>query len=311
VIKTKQQGDTSAIKHGARGVGAIEAVRGVIANDGVLGLWRGVSPSLVRVFFGVGLYFISLEQALTLAAGYAGEDAAHARRSHIAADGASKLTNSQYFGSGAVARVVAASAVLPLTVVKTRLEYGAGHALGKAGKKAAAAVAQADTAAAAAAAGVRRAPPPVAYTSIVHALRHIYATEGVRGLFSGWGVTVLRDAPYSGLYLLGYARLKQHIAASEWGGAVSPTLQHLIAGGTAALGATVVTHPFDVIRTRVQMVPTSTGSATHAFKLRNILSDEGALSLGRGFVPRIAKRATQTALVWTLYEEIVRRTRSA
>lgn len=251
------------------------------------------------MFFGVGIYFVSLEQSLTIAAGWAGEDAEHASRSHIAADGKSNLSNAHYFGAGAVARVMAATTVLPLTVIKTRLEYGAGHSLGKAGAKAAKAIA-----------GRGGTPPPMVYSGILDATRSIYATEGFRGLFSGWGVTVLRDAPYSGLYLLGYSRLKQFLAASALGESMPPTVQHFAAGSCAALVATLITHPFDVMRTRKQMVPTGTGSATHAFRLQHILQQEGVFSLGRGFLPRIAKRAVQTALVWTVYEEIVRRTRS-
>lgn len=42
VVKTKQQGFSSDLRRGGRGLGAFQTVRGVIASDGVTGLWRGL-----------------------------------------------------------------------------------------------------------------------------------------------------------------------------------------------------------------------------------------------------------------------------
>ena len=46
------------------------------------------------------------------------------------------------------------------------------------------------------------------YESIYAALRSIYRTEGHRGLFSGLTATLLRDAPFSGIYLMFYNQTK-------------------------------------------------------------------------------------------------------
>lgn len=46
------------------------------------------------------------------------------------------------------------------------------------------------------------------YESIYSALRSIYHSEGYRGLFSGLTATLLRDAPFSGIYLMFYNQTK-------------------------------------------------------------------------------------------------------
>lgn len=46
------------------------------------------------------------------------------------------------------------------------------------------------------------------YTSVYAALRTIYRSEGHRGLFSGLTATLLRDAPFSGIYLMFYSQTK-------------------------------------------------------------------------------------------------------
>ena len=46
------------------------------------------------------------------------------------------------------------------------------------------------------------------YESIYAALRSIYHSEGHRGLFSGLTATLLRDAPFSGIYLMFYNQTK-------------------------------------------------------------------------------------------------------
>lgn len=52
------------------------------------------------------------------------------------------------------------------------------------------------------------------YNSISEALVLIYKQEGLKGLSSGLVPTLLRDAPYSGLYLMFYTQLKNMAAST-------------------------------------------------------------------------------------------------
>ncbi len=74
--------------------------------------------------------------------------------------------------------------------------------------------------------------------------------ERLRGLFSGLGPTLLRDAPYSGLYLLMFSNLRDAMGSD--GQAASPATS-FAAGALAGGLATFMTHPPDVMRTRLQL----------------------------------------------------------
>lgn len=83
--------------------------------------------------------------------------------------------------AGASARSLAVCVLCPLSVVKTRLEL---------------------------------AEFSVRYTGVFDALRKIALTEGPRGLFSGLTPAIVRDAPYSALFVLIYLRTKEGLNAA-------------------------------------------------------------------------------------------------
>jgi hypothetical protein len=122
--------------------------------------------------------------------------------------------------SAALARSIASIAFLPVTVVKTRFE-----ALG--------------------------ASTP--YSSTWGALRSIAATEGFRSLWSGLVPTVLRDVPHSALYYAMYNYTKSVLLPMRNPDSRIPIgVLNFTAGIISGLSATIFSHPFDVIRTRLQ-----------------------------------------------------------
>ncbi|XP_030062749.1 mitochondrial glycine transporter isoform X2 [Microcaecilia unicolor] len=168
---------------------------------------------------------------------------------------------------GASSRAFAGICILPITVVKTRYESGQYH-----------------------------------YGSVYGALRSIYGTEGIRGLFSGLTATLLRDAPFSGIYLMFYTQTKRIVPYDQ----LDPTFAPLVnfsCGVLAGVCASVTTQPADVIKTHMQLAPEKhqwTGQAV-AFIFKNY----GMVGFFRGGLPRALRRTLMAAMAWTVYEQMM------
>lgn len=153
-----------------------------------------------------------------------------------------------------------------------------------------------------------------AYRSLLGAGRDIVRTEGIRGLFAGFGATAARDAPYAGLYVLLYEQLKRRLASmtttsTNADGAplagVSSSSINFVSGASAAGLATAITNPFDAVKTRLQLMPAKYGNMVRAVRL--MIHEDGVRSLFNGLGLRMARKALSSALAWTVYEELILR----
>ncbi|KAH0950824.1 hypothetical protein HN011_007851, partial [Eciton burchellii] len=177
------------------------------------------------------------------------------------------LTAVQAISLGVTARSMSGALLIPITVVKTRFESGV-----------------------------------YKYNSISEALRLIYKQEGMRGLSSGLVPTLLRDAPYSGLYLMFYTQLKK--VAAKIGTDESSASIHFGCGITAGILASIVTQPPDVIKTKMQLYPKEFNSIYNATFF--VYKKYGILGYFKGIVPRMVRRTLMTAMAWTVYEQLTR-----
>lgn len=243
-------------------------------------------PSALRTGFGSAIYFTSLNSLrqrvarsdLLRAIGENGKPLTHS-------SSLPKLSNIANLTTGAVARASAGFILMPMTVIKVRYESSL-----------------------------------YAYRSILGAGKDILKTEGVKGFFSGFGATAARDAPYAGLYVLFYEQLKKRLSlvihkvpvpgelSIDMKGSTSATIN--FGSGILAAGlATALTNPFDVIKTRIQLQPSSYHNMLHAGQ--KMVRDDGFKSLFDGLGLRMGRKAVSSALAWTLYEELIRRAERA
>ena len=107
------------------------------------------------------------------------------------------------------------------------------------------------------------------YGGTLDALHSVLRAEGMRGLTAGLLPTLLRDVPFSGLYLMFYERLKRAVlssgnsalhAAVVVSGSSAPQVVfisggwvHFGCGLVAGVLASLVTQPADVVKTRLQL----------------------------------------------------------
>ncbi|KAL7752514.1 hypothetical protein RI367_002048 [Sorochytrium milnesiophthora] len=144
------------------------------------------------------------------------------------------------------------------------------------------------------------------YQSMREASRDILAKEGVRGLFAGYGATALRDIPQAGLYVLFYEEMKIIAQSSSalLNVQVPTTAVNFGSGVVAGLSATVITQPLDLVKTRIQVSPAVYTNLPRA--TLKILKEEGVPGFFTGMAPRLLRKTLNSALTWTVYEEIVR-----
>ncbi|XP_019110090.1 mitochondrial glycine transporter B isoform X1 [Larimichthys crocea] len=169
---------------------------------------------------------------------------------------------------GAGARAVAGVSMLPFTVIKTRFESGRYN-----------------------------------YVSVAGALRSMYETEGIRALFSGLPATLLRDAPFSGIYVMFYSQAKKALPQEVASSAYAP-LVNFGCGVVAGVMASLVTQPADVVKTHIQISPSQWRTAD---AIRYIYMEHGVSGFFRGAVPRSLRRTLMAAMAWTVYEQLMAR----
>ncbi|XP_015608431.1 mitochondrial basic amino acids transporter [Cephus cinctus] len=132
----------------------------------------------------------------------------------------------------------------------------------------------------------------------LHVLKHIYRTEGFRGIFNGLGITLLREAPSYGIYFFTYEALTRNELSAP-----TSTLTMLMAGGLAGTASWVVSYPLDVIKSRLQAAPSSRyANALDCY--RQSIQAEGYACLFRGLNSTIIRAfptnaATFAAVTWT------------
>ena len=146
------------------------------------------------------------------------------------------------------------------------------------------------------------APQANAYKSVYDGMIHIYTEEGVRGYYRGLGPALLRDLPFSAMAFSLYNQYKRFLTEMFGEG---PYVS-MASGGLAGFTATLITQPFDIIKTRNQFSHIA-GEQGHNYKntahaFRTIYQQEGLKGFATGLNIRIVERTIAFSCVWFTYE---------
>ncbi|GFR52540.1 hypothetical protein Agub_g15115 [Astrephomene gubernaculifera] len=146
-----------------------------------------------------------------------------------------------------------------------------------------------------------------AYPSAIHAIRDILATKGPMGLYSGFGASMLRDAPELVIQFTVYRQLKslldhQKEKKSAGGGGAATAggglAESILLGGAAGAAAALTTTPLDVVRT--QMLCGTAKSVAAA--LTATVRAGGPAALFNGLAPRLLQTTLCSAIFFTCFE---------
>ncbi|EFJ29644.1 hypothetical protein SELMODRAFT_410323 [Selaginella moellendorffii] len=144
-------------------------------------------------------------------------------------------------------------------------------------------------------------------------LGQIVKADGIRGLYRGFGMSVITYSPTSGVWwasygtsqrvfwrALGYTEETHKIPSQS-----EMVLVQAAGGLVAAACASALTAPFDTIKTRLQVL-SSEGNPTVVGTARQLLQDDGWKGLYRGLVPRFLSMTLWGSAMIISYEYLKR-----
>ncbi|XP_077371462.1 mitochondrial carnitine/acylcarnitine carrier protein-like isoform X1 [Festucalex cinctus] len=166
-------------------------------------------------------------------------------------DPSQELTHAQIFLSGCLAGVFTTVIVAPGDRIKCLLQVQAGGG-------------------------------PSKYSGPLDCATRLYKEQGIRSVYKGTLLTLIRDVPSNGLYFLTYEYLKNFLTPEGQSTSQLGAAYILLAGGVAGLLNWTIALPPDVLKSNFQT------AADGKYRglvdvLRTLLREEGAKALYKGF----------------------------
>lgn len=113
----------------------------------------------------------------------------------------------------------------------------------------------------------------------------LYKEGGIRSIYRGTGATLLRDIPASGMYFMTYEYLQRILTPAGQDRGDMSIGRTIFAGGMAGICNWAVAIPADVLKSRFQTAPAGKYPNGIRDVAREILREEGIMSLYKGFTP--------------------------
>ncbi|WFC99718.1 mitochondrial FAD carrier protein flx1 [Malassezia yamatoensis] len=291
---------------GKPGVDILDALRGIVRKDGLVGLYRGVVPNIVGNASSWGLYFLFYTRIKEYMSG------------DTSMQNGQPLNAAQHLAAATGSGVITAILTNPIWVVKTRMfttqANSTQHPPSTAGTHSATSVPHlAGTPGIAN--GSRQAP--VVYRGLIDGLVRTTREEGLRGLYKGVGLAVI-GVSNGAVQFMAYEQLKQwrckqqlnrttdlhHYSRGELDQVKLSNTEYTILSGAAKLFAITLTYPYQVVRARVQ-----TQAVAHRYPnawvcMQRTFREEGLRGFYRGFATNAIRILPSTCVTFVAYENI-------
>lgn len=258
--------------------GTGQALKSIVAIDGLKGLYRGIVPAMTGSVVSGATYFGCIEGT---------KEWLFSRRPDLSSPWFT-------FVSGASGDIVASVVYVPCEVMKQRMQV-------QGSKKTWYAATRQHTATSKA----LKTPTYQYYSGLFNVGISILKSEGLQGLYAGYFSTLVRDVPFAGFQIVFYESLKE---AMEYGSTAHRCnfLEELVMGGVAGGLSAYITTPMDVMKTRLQVQGTTVRYKGWMDALRTIWKEEGISGFLRGWAPRVAWVIPASALTFMAYENLRR-----
>jgi hypothetical protein len=162
------------------------------------------------------------------------------------------------------------------------------------------------------------------YNSDIHAVKHIFKNEGIRGIYKAYGATVMSFGPLSAFYFMFYEffkgffvkndanfyieKIKDNKTEEELKKQDISFSKSIMCSSMASFIASVVTNPLDLVKLRMQVQRAGkNGKSNHIYKnifqgMFYVYKHFGFLELYRGCLARALFHTPNGALTMTFLE---------
>lgn len=151
-------------------------------------------------------------------------------------------------------------------------------------------------------------PPPASlqYRGLFDCLSKAYAMEGFQGLYRGL-LPGLFGTSHGAIQFLTYEKLKQYQSLRSACSKPSVT-EYLAMSSLSKIVASLLTYPYQVVRCRLQLAPTTDSSPNHANSIvalmRNMWKHEGLFGFYKGAIPSTLRVLPGTCITFLVYEKL-------
>ncbi|KAH9300913.1 hypothetical protein KI387_012496 [Taxus chinensis] len=135
----------------------------------------------------------------------------------------------------------------------------------------------------------------------------IVQREGLKGLYRGLGITVLRDAPAHGVYFWTYEYSREWLHPGCRKNSQESLSTMLAAGGCAGVASWIFCYPLDVVKSRLQAQGNASPKYTGILDcLQKSVREEGFKVLWRGLGTAVARAFVVNGAIFAAYETALR-----